>query len=100
MKNHILAMKKQQEHMDKKIKFLKHKEENIDNVKNDRENTKRAILEYNNNRKEEIEQKRKNIEKQREIMNKGIKESTLKVKTDKINNYKQLQKERQEDGNS
>ncbi len=96
MKNHILAMKKQQEDMDKKIKFLKHKEENIINVKKDRENTKKAILEYNNNKKDEIEQKRKNIEKQREIMNKGIKESNLKIKMDKINNYKQLQKERQE----
>ena len=29
-------------------------------------------------------------------MNKGIKESNLKIKMDKINNYKQLQKERQE----
>ena len=43
MKNHILAMKKQQEDMDKKIKFLKHKEENIINVKKDRENTKKPF---------------------------------------------------------
>ena len=93
MKNHISAMKRQQEDINKKINFLKHKEENINIVKKDRENRKKDILEYNNNRKNEIEKKRKNIEKQREIMNKGIKESNEKAKIDKINQYKQYQQE-------
>ena len=44
----------------------------------------------------ELEQKRKNIEKQSEEMNKGIKESSQKAKMDKINKYKQLQKEKEE----
>ena len=96
MKNHISAMKRQEEDMNKKIKFLKHKEENINNVKKEKAIAKRAIMEYNINKKTELEQKRKYIEKQREIMNKGIKESNEKAKMDKINKYKKLQKERQE----
>ena len=84
MKNHISAMKRQQEDMNKKLNFLKHKEENINNLKKEKENTKKAILEYNTNKKNEIEQKRKYIEKQREMMNKGMKESSKKVKMDKI----------------
>jgi hypothetical protein len=96
MQNHILAMKRQQEDVDKKINFLKHKEENINNVKKEKEINKKAIMELNNLKRNELEKKRKNIEKQREILNKGMKESTQKAKMDKINNYKQLQKEREE----
>ena len=99
MKNHISAMKRQQEDMNKKINFLKHKEANINNVKKEREKAKKAILEYNMNKKTELEEKRKQIEKQREIMNKQIKESSEKSKMEKINKYKQSQKERLEVNN-
>jgi len=40
--------------------------------------------------------KKRNIEKQREVMNKQIKESSEKIKLEKMNKYKQSQKERQE----
>ena len=74
MKNHISAMKRQQEDMNKKIKFLRHKEDNINNIKKERENEKKVMLEYNINKKTELAEKRKHIEKQRERMNKQIKE--------------------------
>ena len=99
MKNHISAMKRQQEDMNKKINFLKHKEANINNVKKEREKAKKAILEYNQNKKNELEEKRKQIEKQREAMNKQIKESSQKSKMEKINKYKQSQKEKLEVNN-
>ena len=43
------------------------------------------LYESNINKRTELEMKRKNIEKQRESMNKGIKESSEKAKMDKIN---------------
>ena len=99
MKNHISAMKRQQEDMNKKINFLKHKEANINNVKKEREKAKKAIMEYNITKKNELEEKRKQIEKQREAMNKQIKESSEKSKMEKINKYKQSQKEKLEVNN-
>ena len=99
MKNHISAMKRQQEDMNKKINFLKYKEETINSVKKEKENEKKLILDYNINKKNELEAKKKNIEKQREILNKQIKESSEKVKLEKINKYKQSQKERLEASN-
>ena len=99
MKNHISAMKRQKEDMNKKINFLKHKEENINNVKKEKENNKKIIMEYNINRKYELDKKRKNIEKQRENMKKEIKESSEKTKMEKINKYRQSQKEKKEANN-
>ena len=99
MKNHISAMKRQQEDMNKKINFLKHKEDNINNIKKERENEKKAILEYNINKKTELAEKRKHIEKQREMMNRQIKESSEKAKMEKINKYKQSKKEKLEASN-
>lgn len=96
MKNHISAMKRQQEDMNKKINFLKYKKATISYVKKEKENEKKLILDYNINKRNELEEKKKNIEKQREILNKQIKESSEKVKLEKINKYKQSQKERQE----
>ena len=97
MRNHISAMKRQQEDMNKKIIFLKNKEKNINKAKKQKENTKKAIYEYNINRRIELERKRKNIEKQREIMNKGVKESSEKAKIDKAKKYKEYIKEREEE---
>jgi hypothetical protein len=96
LRNHISAMKRQQEDMNKKINFLKCKEETINYVKKEKENEKKLILDYNINKKNELEEKKKNIEKQREILNKQIKESSEKIKLEKINKYKQCQKEREE----
>ena len=61
MRNHISAMKRQQEDMKKKILFFKHKENNINNAKKEKEKTKKKIYEYNINRRTELEKRRKNI---------------------------------------
>jgi hypothetical protein len=95
MKNHISAMRRQQEDMDKKLVLLRNKENNINNVKKEKESYKQTLLAYNIKKRDELEKKRKNIEKQKEMLNKGMKESTEKAKNDKINNYKQLQKEKE-----
>ena len=99
MKNHISAMRRHEDEMIKKINFLKHKEANINSVKKEKEIERKAIIEYNNNKKAELEQKKKHIEQLREIINKGIKESSEKTKMDKINKYKQSQREREEVNN-
>ena len=64
-------MKRQQEEMDKKLIFLKNKEYNINKVKNEKENYKRSLLELNNRKKTELDKKRKKIESQKELLNKG-----------------------------
>jgi hypothetical protein len=96
MINHISAMKRQQEDVARKINFLKQKEENLNNAKREKENARKAIMEMNNLKKNELEKKRKNVEKKRENQNKRMKKSAEKTKTDRINNYRQLQKEKED----
>ena len=57
---------------------------------------KKAIFEYNTIRRTELEERRRNIENQRQAINKGIKESSQKVKMGKTNEYKKSMKEREE----
>ena len=97
LKNHISAIKRQQDNMNKRIIFLKNKENMINNVKKMKEKSKRDFDEYKINEIAELEQKRKNIEKQREEMNKGIKESKQKNILEKSRGYKLYQKERKEE---
>ena len=97
LKNHISAIKRQQDNMNKRIIFLKNKENMINNVKKMKEKSKRDFDEYKINEIAELEQKRKNIEKQREEMNKGIKESKQKKILEKSRGYKLYQKERKEE---
>ena len=96
LKNHILAMKRQQENMNKKILLLKNKEEILNNAKKAKEKTKRALYEYKIIKRDELEKKKKNIEKQREEINNGVKESVNKSKLEKSNKYKLYQKEKEE----
>lgn len=93
LKNHISAMKRQQDNMNKKILFLKNKENMLNNAKRMKEKSKKDIYEYKIIKKVELEQKRKNIEKQRKEMNKGIKDSIIKAQLEKSNKYKLYQKE-------
>ena len=96
LKNHISAMKRQQENMNKKMLLLKNKENLINSAKRQKEKNKRDIYEYKIIKRAELEQKRKNIEKQKEIFYKGMKESINKTIIDKHNKYKLIQKEIQE----
>ena len=93
LKNHISAMKRQQENMNKKILFFKNKENMLNNAKKFKEKSKRDLYEYKIIKRAELEQKKKNIEKAREEIEKGVKESKYKTKLEKSHKYKQYQKE-------
>ena len=96
LKNHISAMKRQQDNMNKKMLILKNKENMINSAKKMKEKSKRNIYEYRLIKRAELEQKRKNIEKQREEINNGVKEAIEKKKLEKSNKYKLYQKEKNE----
>ena len=96
LKNHISAMKRQQENMNKKILFFKNKENMLNNAKKFKEKSKRDLYEYKIIKRAELEQKKKNIEKIREKIDKGIKESKYKTKLEKTYKYKHYQKELKE----
>lgn len=97
LKNHISAIKRQQDNMNKRIIFLQNKENKINKIKKLKEKSKRVFDEYKINEIVELEQKRKNIEKQREEINQRIKESMIKKKLEKSNLYKLYQKKRKEE---
>ena len=96
LKNHISAMKRQQENMNKKILFFKNKENMLNNAKKFKEKSKRDLYEYKIIKRAELEQKKKNIEKIREKIDKGIKESKYKTKLEKTYKYKHYQQELKE----
>jgi len=96
LKNHISAMKRQQDNINKKMFLLKNKENMINSAKKMKEKSKRNIYEYKIIKRAELEQKKKNIMKQREEINKGVKEAMEKTKLEKYNKYKLYQKEKKE----
>ena len=96
IKNHIQAMKRRQENMNKKLMYFKIKEDKTNNAKKHKEDTKKAIDEYNIIRRTELEEKRKNILINKNATNKGMKESSQRAKMDKAMNYKKYIKEREE----
>ena len=70
MQKHISVMKRRQEEMDKKISFLKNKEENIKNIKKEKASLKKALINVSEKKKSELIKIRKHIEKQKEEINK------------------------------
>ena len=96
LKNHISAMKRQQDNMNKKMLIFKNKENMINSAKKMKEKSKMNIYEYKIIKRAELEKKRKNIIKQRQEMNKGVKEAMEKTKLEKSNKYKLYQKKRKE----
>ena len=96
LKNHISAMKRQQENMNKKMLFFKNKENILNNAKKMKEKVKRDLYEIKIIKKAELEQKKKKIEKVREELEKGVKDSKYKTNLEKSYKYKQYQKELKE----
>ena len=94
MQKHLLVMKKRQDEMDKKISFLKNKEENIKNIKKEKASLKKTLIHVNEKKKSELAKMRKNIEKQKEEINNRIKQSSGKAKLEKMKNYKKIKEER------
>ena len=77
-------MKRHQEEMDKKISFLKNKEENIKNIKKEKASLKKALINVSEKKKSELIKIRKHIEKQKEEINNRIKQSSGKIKVEKM----------------
>ena len=88
LKNHISAMKRQQDNMNKKLLFLKNKEDIINNAKKFKEKTKKDIYNHKIMKMTELEQRKKEIERQKEELNNGVKDSLAKSKIEKKNKYK------------
>ena len=88
MRNHISAMKRQQDNMNKKLLFLKNKEDIINNAKKFKEKTKKDIYNHKIMKMTELEQRKKEIERQKEELNNGVKDSLAKSKIEKKNKYK------------
>ena len=96
MQKHISVMKRRQEEMDKKISFLKNKEENIKNIKKEKASLKKALINVSEKKKSELIKIRKHIEKQKEEINNRIKQSSGKIKVEKMKNYKKIKEEKKE----
>ena len=96
MQKHISVMKRRQEEMDKKISFLKNKEENIKNIKKEKASLKKALINVSLKKKSELIKIRKHIEKQKEEINNRIKQSSGKIKVEKMKNYKKIKEEKKE----
>ena len=96
MQKHISVMKRRQEEMDKKISFLKNKEENIKNIKKEKASLKKALINVSEKKKSELIKTRKHIEKQKEEINNRIKQSSGKIKLEKMKNYKKIKEEKKE----
>ena len=96
MQKHISVMKRRQEEMDKKISFLKNKEENIKNIKKEKASLKKALINVSEKKKSELIKIRKHIEKQKEEINNRIKQSSGKIKLEKMKNYKKIKEEKKE----
>ena len=99
MKNHITAMKRQQNELNKKMILLKNKEKYLNTKKKEKEDAKKIILQNKIKKQNELESKKKHTELQKNIINKGLQESTQKAKMEKIKRYKQskLEKKAAED---
>ena len=96
MKKHILVMRRRKEEMDKKISFLKHKEDNINLIKKEKAKLKKALKNNTDKKRNELAKKHQNIEKKKEEITKGLKQSFGKVKLEKIKQYKQIKEEKRE----
>ena len=81
-------MKRQQDNMNKKLLFLKNKEDIINNAKKFKEKTKKDIYNHKIMEMTELEQRKKEIERQKEELNNGVKDSLAKSKIEKKNKYK------------
>ena len=99
MKNHITAMKRQQDELSKKILLFKNKEKYLNTKKKEKEESKKIMLQNKIMKQNELETKKKQTELQKNIINKGLQESTQKAKMEKMQKYKQskLEKKAAED---
>ena len=92
MRNHINALKKQEEELNRKIVLNKEKERNKNIRKKEKENLKQALLSVEIDKRNEMEEKKRNIMEKKMKNNLGLKESHERNQNEKIKNYKRAYK--------
>lgn len=96
MKKHISVMKRRKEEIDKKITFIKNREHNINHIKQQKALLKKALQYNTEKKKKDLINIRQNIQKKKVAINNGIKQSSGKMKLEKIKQYKQIKEEKKE----
>ncbi len=94
LRNHINALKKQEEEFNRKIELNKEKERNKNIRKKEKENLKQALLSMEIDKRNEMQEKKKNIMEKKLKINLGLKESHERNQNEKIKNYKRAYKAR------
>ena len=92
LRNHINALKKQEEELNRKIVLNKEKERNKNIRKKEKENLKQALLSVEIDKRNEMEEKKRNIMEKKMKNNLGLKESHERNQNEKIKNYKRAYK--------
>ena len=97
MKNHIASLKRRQENMNKKLMSFKIKENKANEAKKQKEDIKKSLYDTSVIKRTELEEKRKNIENQRNATNKRQNESFQREKMEEIINYKKYIREKEQE---
>jgi len=94
LENRILALKNQEDDMNKKIQSNKVRQKYLDKKKKEKNDFKKTLLSYDIDKRNELDEKRKAIKEQKNQLNKDLQESIQKNKLSKMRNYQKLQKEK------
>ena len=96
LKNHINALKKQEEEMNRKDKINKERENNKNQRRKEKEIIKQDLLSMEIDKSNALEENKRYIMKQKVKNSIGLKESQKKIKKEKIKKYKEAYKDRKE----
>ena len=88
LQNHIRALKKQEEEINKKEKMNRNKEKYLNKKKKEKENRKKVLLSAEIDKRNALEEKRRTTMEQKIMTNRGLKASQEKNINEKINKYK------------
>ncbi len=80
--------------LEKKMQNIKEKENMLNENKKEKEKFRTTLKQHSQFMKEELEEKKKKNVVQKNEMNKGLKESSVRNKNDKVNKYKKAQEEK------
>ena len=94
LENRILALKKQEEDMNKKKHCNEIRQNYLNKMKKEKYDFKQKLLSYDIDKRNALEEKRMAIKEQKLKLNNELKESMEKTKFTKIKNYKKLMKEK------
>ena len=94
LENRILALKNQEDDMNKKIQSNKIRQNYLNKKKKEKNDFKQTLLSYDIDKRNELDEKRKAIKEQKNQLNKDLKESMERNKLSKMRNYKRLQNEK------